>query len=370
MSQSRQISYPGAYDIHSVKQVASPLVNLIPELLSGILQFLEFHDILQLRFASKACYYIVQWRATELTRNLIGNNRGLKNAHSLYQSFLLCNEPSLDYIFGLSRRSHICQKLANFLARYHLRDIYNVNWSRESRASRYAPLLRTIVSNIVPHLLIIFHFLETYSASILRLIKDKPFVTDDCHKKSALQLQVELLQQYNPERISETSKVFSFLTNIIGRRLRPPSFATGLERQLRGWTKVPATPKKLVWLEILGGLDPINRVLCTSGYDKRIDLLNNEVYRLINIDLPRYIAPEASTQLPKIGRVANPAPGVAVAESLISIVQEPLLFNLVDLADSTNSVLAQDYTVVMSTGEFLALLRSDEMISEFELRNC
>lgn len=341
-------------------KVLAFLADLPSELQAIVLCKLEWRDILRLRAASRYFSNLIASHAGEITRSLVIHDTDLRKMHSLYQYQYQDQRidtlmTTLEYGMGLSHRLHVALSLARFLTTNHLMEIFYCKSPAHLMQSKHAPLFRTIVSNLKPHLMIISHMLERYKTSLAALVQDVDLLLYERALVSNKRVQawreeVEILKDYNDREVCNTCLVFEFLKKTLFRQLRPASYAGSVERRLRGWTKPSASDDQVMTLMVFGGLDAIKRVITNQTYNARINLLEHELKSVVRT-LDPVVTSRMMRLLPDRARWFN-----------VWALQKLTGSNIITSTASTS-------TRQMEPLEFLALLRSEAMDRDFDLRS-
>lgn len=345
-----------------------------------ILCSLPSKDILRLRTTCRFFFNLVQNHASEITRSLLLRDTDFRKMHSLYKDMWVdFSNTTLDYIMALSHRFHLACSLARFLATHHLTEMFYYKSPAQLMQSKHASLRRVMVSNLRPHLMIISHMLETYKVSLAKLVQDVDLLKFESSLVSNKRVQawrkeVGILRGYNEWEVCRTSMVFEFLKKTLFRQLRPVSYAGPVERRLRGWTKPSASDSQVMALMIFGGFDAIKKVITIQSYNMRIKALERWLKPLAPTEPPRNLQLAARNRehllIPPTFRHSLD-PEIACRMMLI-LPDRARFFNVWELEELTGSqIFTSDVRMTRYRRElleFLALLRSDALDTDFELR--
>lgn len=141
-------------------------------------------------------------------------------------------------------------------------------------------MVRRMVTNLKPHLMIISHMLETYRSSVADIVRDHDTSIHEDHTNSnkraqACRKELEILRECDELEIFTTEKVFELLKTTVCRQLRPVSYAGSLERRVRGWSRPPASQGQVMSLMVFGGLNAITKIVSIQSYNARIGALEH-----------------------------------------------------------------------------------------------
>ncbi|KAL8689943.1 MAG: hypothetical protein Q9218_004505 [Villophora microphyllina] len=401
----------------NLDKVASLLVSLPFELRELILNELSWRDVIHLRVVCKSLFYLVHTHGAGITQHLIQCDSTVTEANSLFKNNPAPPRPKLDDIFALLRRSSMVDHLAHMVATHQLTQVYYNSGGNAQAKERHVRQINITVRNLRPHLMIISHMLECYRLSLAALVKDVDLTGFHSGLASSIRVkswrkEIAILRQYNQDEMCWTSLVFEHLKKVLCRQLRPASYATYVERRVRGWTKPAASDEQVVSLMIFGGVEGINRFMRFPTYNSRIDALQDGLKHYTK-GIPQAISPilgkegsseQATSQVPsKEGRLNHLAgsppatpqfPGTndspqsphtipRINTTLFDPLQQIIIdrmrtvipdrvrfFNLLELGKlvGANDVTSRAMAQPAPTG-FLTMLQSDNMAFDFELRN-
>ena len=362
-----------------LSKVPTLLVDLPFELQTLTLTKLTLHELFRMRITCRSFFNLVQVHASDLTRDLLKHYKGLARAHSLYQDKYDASESTLHYVINLSHHCYVVEALARFIAEYHLTELLGYTSPTRLAQSSDALLVNITITNLKPHLMIIFHALEMYKSSLAELVQDPDLVSSEHALRSrkrveAWRLEIEILRNYNELQLGNTCMIFDLLKRLLSRQLRPASYATHLERRLRGWTSPKANDEQVLMLMILGGLDAVKRVMVVPAYNNRIKKLEDWTESLI---------PAAST---RSGRLSGAKPNatfpvqgylstfnhITAARAMTILPSLASFFNIWELKQltglSASSHVRSNRMGRRERYEFLTLLIHRPMNTDFELR--
>ena len=161
-------------------------------------------------------------------------------------------------------------QLSNFVAR----EILRCDTSNKRRAFRTTWL--RMFDKLVPLLFTLGQFFESYRASTLKRALAPTDQTTNSKAKFSIITgstvwddQARIMDQYEPLLLLECYHMYGFLLQAFERKLRPPTYASRIEKLLRGWTAKPATSHQIEILLMLGGMDAVQKVLSKRTYNER-----------------------------------------------------------------------------------------------------
>lgn len=226
---------------------------------------------------------LVEMDVGEIIRCLAMEDHIIRLAHSLAKSSIDTSSPSVGYLVALTRRCHVAEALGRFLAEFHLKEFYFCSSLAELARSPHAHKVNFVVANLKPYLMIISHMIEAYRSSVTKIVQEDWSVEE--MRLQACRSEREIMRKHASTRVS---LVFEFLRKILSRQLRPASYATYLERRIRGWTEPSASDDKFMSLIVFGGLSAINHVLNNPTYNKQIRACEDWQSQVGSSELPRH----------------------------------------------------------------------------------
>ena len=243
-------------------------LSLPNELHVLILCELDLQTVLSLRLASRSLNSLVASCESALVRYYT------KNVCTALETYLYPppgpNEATIHYLLNWKHRKNTSRTLSAQLCNFVSREILFRNTLK--KRSAFQPTWNRMFQKLCPLIFTLNHFFESYRHSLLsRCIANSkegstfaivagPALWDD---------QMQIMDAYDPILLLDLYHCYGFLLQAFERKLRPPSYATGLERLLRGWTAKPATTQEIEVLLMLGGMDMIGRVLGHGAYNER-----------------------------------------------------------------------------------------------------
>ncbi|KAL8876339.1 MAG: hypothetical protein Q9198_005448 [Flavoplaca austrocitrina] len=269
-----------------IRRPGTPSVfhRLAPELRALIYCHLTAADVLRLRFTCRSLLNLIELDIGEIIRSLAMNDQFIRLAHSLAKSAVDTSTPRVGYLIALIRQCHVAEALGRSLAEFHLKDIYGCNSLAKLACSPHAYKVNSMVENLKPYLIIISHMREAYRSSVIKIVQEEQSVGE--MRLQACRSEREIMRKNASN--DRVSLVFGFLRTILSRQLRPASYATFLERRIRGWTKPCASDDQFISLIVFGGLSAINHVLNNPTYNKRILACEDWQSQASSSELPRH----------------------------------------------------------------------------------
>lgn len=175
-------------------------------------------------------------------------------------------EINLHYLCGIWHRLHVASKLSVMIARYVVKDIFLRN--TPARYAEFEPQHRRMRKRLVPLVLTIFHFFETYrDLHVRHLMENGTPLNQQAYTLNPLEVQV--MNMYDDYTLLKAHQVWSLTISSFNRRLRPPSYAGRLERSLKGYLKDRPADEVYTTILAVGGLRQAQRFWETKGYNAR-----------------------------------------------------------------------------------------------------
>jgi len=182
-------------------------------------------------------------------------------------------EAKLQYIFEVQRQQAIARKLAKNAADFVARKILLRDTARKRET--FQPAWNRMYKKSMPLLFTVGHFLEQYRKQLLqKCVAESDAAhgfriitcSDDEYVKT---LQKEILSKYDPEHLLECHRMCYFLFQAFDQKLRPPSYASPVEKLMRGWIGKPASPEEIAVVWVLGGLGQVEKIWSHGSYNER-----------------------------------------------------------------------------------------------------
>ncbi|KAL8803118.1 MAG: hypothetical protein Q9182_003368 [Xanthomendoza sp. 2 TL-2023] len=311
-------------------------------------------------------YLVSEVDVGEVIRVLDEQREVIRLAHSLIKDVSGSSVPTTDYLLALSRQYHIAEGLGRFLATFHLMEIYFCKSPAVLAQSQHAPKVEIMTDNLVPHLLIISHMLGKYRNTMATIVQhadhDHPNV--EKLKSQSRHAEHDILKEYSLRLIEKTLMVFEMLKKTLFRQLRPASYATLLERRIRGWTEPSAQDDQVMSLIVFGGLDAIKEIISISSYNMRIRALENW---LATAGIPQMSQPKKNRAMPKDRSMDN-ALSLATIKRIQTILPDRSeFFNVLAIAAPGNSEFHPSHTAGLDPQTFMLWLRSEQPKQAFKL---
>lgn len=182
-------------------------------------------------------------------------------------------EAKLQYILEVQRQQAIARKLARNVADFVARKILLRDTVR--KREKFQPAWERMYEKSVPLLFTIGHFLKEYRKLLLQkcVAESDPkhgFRLYTCSNMEYLKpLQEGILTKYDPRHVLECHRMCYFLFQAFEQKLRPPSYASPVEKLMRGWIGKPASPEEIGTVLLLGGLGQVEKIWSQSSYNER-----------------------------------------------------------------------------------------------------
>ncbi|KAL8786305.1 MAG: hypothetical protein Q9195_008265 [Heterodermia aff. obscurata] len=263
------------------KDLALTLCNALPaELQMLILQDCSFEDIMKLRCVSRGFCNMVTLHGAFLFRHFTQDGEMAQMA-DLYRCAVLPRlEPSFYNFCGLRHRAIIADKLAEFVVMHRMCEKARI----QPFVLRQDPCkiveLRVAVIRLRPFFFILYHFFEALRANLVRVSEHKGACRDDNIDSAVRLVQRWLLGCYEPGAISCAMRLWEQIMKIVYRKFRPATYATVVERSLRGWNHPAASENDISDLLIFGGLEALHRVITIRGFASRMKAFDKIVLQV------------------------------------------------------------------------------------------
>lgn len=226
------------------------------ELQSQILGHLEVPDILKLRLVSRAWNNFITAHDTEIAFSYLRQPHIPTFAINLFHA-QQTSPADLGYIARLWHRYSVACRLSREISNWIARDQFLCR--TEDKRVKFAKNEAQIRHRLVPFLLIVSHFLETYRRLLLH-----PSTSHLDHEA----LEKRILEQYDDFTLLQLRQLFPVLMAYQDRRLRPPSYVGHIEGTLRGYLSEPPSEDVQTAMLYLGGLRDVSRLTSITSYEK------------------------------------------------------------------------------------------------------
>ncbi|KAL2356163.1 hypothetical protein BJ546DRAFT_970087 [Cryomyces antarcticus] len=240
------------------------------ELIAHILCELPLADVSALRLTARSCHHLVSNSESAVVRyweryKLSNSQKGLFPPPAPSQA-------KLHYLWGLQRRGIIANKLAVLLTDFVAHEILIIRGKRKRK--QFQPIWERMHGKMIPLLLVLTHFLERYRAALLeKCLQDWPpnhgFEILPLGDSTLLPNEKTLMADYDPELLVQCHSMYTFMVQAFGRQLRPPTYASPVERALRGWSAQPPTRHEFATVLVLGGIPAIKDIMSNKTYSER-----------------------------------------------------------------------------------------------------
>ncbi|KZF24540.1 hypothetical protein L228DRAFT_266868 [Xylona heveae TC161] len=252
---------------------AERFLALPTELQLMILYSLSFADLMTVRLLSRRFSNLVAANETPLARHHIKHEL----PPYIFETYSPTSIPlEMSYLRGLAHHHAVVKRLASNLAGFITREIFGL--SRERKLIRFESRRRRMQERMIPRLLPLLHFFESYSVAY------RDHCTDLFRNGQAWRpptsLEAQIMDAYSPATLLKAHEMCRLLFQIFSRKLRPPTYAGTIERTLRRWTMQPGTRREVAVLFALGGLEEVLHILEADSYVGRRRALAEFVRRI------------------------------------------------------------------------------------------
>ena len=234
-----------------------------------ILCQMSLGDLLNFRLVCRGFNRIVDWNQSSIVINFMRHGP-LSRFAMLYQSQAAPAPLDLDVLLNLSHRWHVVDHITIFLAKFHLIQAQRLTPPSLVEQPENAAIVNTMARNMRPYLLMLYHFVEMYRAGLAESVNTYKSLADIPSENLRCEVEARIVRQYNGHVMHRLCAMSNFLIKVIVRRLRPASYAGGLERLLRGWSRDPASEAQCMELLVIGSLETVNKTVTLSGFPARI----------------------------------------------------------------------------------------------------
>ncbi|KAK3387729.1 hypothetical protein B0H63DRAFT_559198 [Podospora didyma] len=230
--------------------------NLPLEILEQIMGYLEVPDILNLRLVSRPWNHFVTYQESDIAFAYLRQPHIPTLSIELFKPVATA-APNLAYIAGLWNRYCLASRLSDSMSEWITVDLFlrRKSEQRESFHEREALMRR----RLVPLLLTISHFFETYRQMLL-----DPSTADIDHAA----FERRIMEQYDDITLLQVHQFFPIFMTFQSRRLRPPSYLSHVERSFRGYHTSPPPENVQIAMLYLGGLREVFRLTRIGPYER------------------------------------------------------------------------------------------------------
>lgn len=152
------------------------------------------------------------------------------------------------------------------IARYAVKDIFLRN--SPAKLLEFEPQHRRMRKRLMPLVFTLFHFFETYRDLHVRHLMENG---TPLNKQSFTlnPLEVQVMNMYDDHTLLKAHQVWTLTISSFNRRLRPPSYASNLEKMIKGYLKDRPADEVYTTILAVGGLRQAQRFWETKGYNAR-----------------------------------------------------------------------------------------------------
>lgn len=267
----------------SCRTFLNGFLGLPVELRLGILCELGSCDVFSLRATCRSFHDVIVIQASPIVRHLVKTSVLAKHLGDYVGMYPLpepTSQLNLDYLYDMSHRLQVVDKLSRHLANFIVIKILNFGHLTFLKENYVNNMMR----HMKPVLLVLLHFFERYRAALVHSA-NKRIVGSAFGSRETIPCceheESEIIRKYNdPTQLWRAHNIYRLLSMVLRRKLRTPSYAGRLESTLRGWGREPATKESIVQLIVLGGFKDINDVLDSHSYGARLNTLHKYLPRV------------------------------------------------------------------------------------------
>ncbi|KAG7006136.1 hypothetical protein G7Y79_00016g041210 [Physcia stellaris] len=140
--------------------------------------------------------------------------------------------------------------------------------------------LRVAVAKLRPYFFILYHFFEAFRAILVHSFAcNSPLGVITTEARASL-IEKWLLNHYTTEAKEQALCLWEQVMKVVSRKFRPATYATKVERTLRGWHHPPASEEDMMSLIIFGGLEALYRVITVHGFASRMKAFDKMALQL------------------------------------------------------------------------------------------
>ncbi|PVH69310.1 hypothetical protein DL98DRAFT_373696, partial [Cadophora sp. DSE1049] len=266
--------------IIAVDRTARPLINyahsvppdtladlflaLPNQLQAHIITPLPIQTILSLRLVSKSFHALVTLHESHVAQYHIANSLP---AYTL-RLYPLPDPTavSLHYLCSIWHRLHVSSKLSTMITDQATKTLF-LRTTNDQRL-QFKPQWQRMRQRLVPLVFTIFHFFETYRELHVRHLASSG-ISLRCQPYTLNPIQCQVMALYDDTTLLEVHQVYLFVMSSFSQRLRPPSYASRLNRSTKGYLKDRPADEVYTTIIAIGGLRQAQRFWETKGYNAR-----------------------------------------------------------------------------------------------------
>lgn len=244
-----------------------------------VLSYCSFEDIINLRCASRDHCNLVTLQGSALYRYFTQDGE-LAQIASLYRCAGFPRlEPSFYNLCGLRHRTIIADKLALFLVTHRMCEKARIQPFVLLQDPNKIVALRIAVAKLRPYFFILYHLFEAFRAILVHSSACNSPLGVTRTDRSRL-IEKWLLNHYTTEARAQALCLWEQVMKVVARKFRPATYATKVERTLRGWHHPPASEEDMMSLVVFGGLEALYRVITIHGFASRMKAFDKMVLQL------------------------------------------------------------------------------------------
>ncbi|KAL2889735.1 F-box domain protein [Ceratocystis lukuohia] len=267
-SESDFVNYSARND-YSRRRSIQPLDilfrNLPVELQLQIFELLPFSDIINLRLVSRSWHEMISANQIALARFHLKQDIP---AYAL-RLYPVPNSPD-DWFYhmcALWSRLHIAAKMAHLTCEWVMTEIFlrRTPCQRAEFASQRERMRR----RLIPLMLTIFHFFESYRQLHLEFIQNNPGYGLRFEPYTVNPIEAKIMATYDNYTLLRVHEVFPVVISTFCRQLRPPTYVGTIERNIRGYLKDKLSDEMTAAILCIGGPYQMIRFWEIIGYNHR-----------------------------------------------------------------------------------------------------
>ena len=140
--------------------------------------------------------------------------------------------------------------------------------------------LRVAVAKLRPYFFILYHLFEAFRAILVHSSACNSHLGVLRTQDRGSLIEKWLLNHYTTEAKTQALCLWEQVMKVVSRKFRPATYATKVERTLRGWHHPPASEDDLMNLLVFGGLEALYRVITVHGFASRMKAFDKMVLQL------------------------------------------------------------------------------------------
>ena len=267
----RRIVLDSTNQILSAAAPTDQFFSLPSELQVEVISYLPVQDVLSCRLASRFLNRIICTNESDIVRRCLKYHLPSICAR-LYPEIKQARGYTLFELYNMQRRVVLSNKLATQLVDFVELEIMRRNTHAKREAFRRDRM--KLLRRFAPLVFVVSHFFERWR---LRIKTKRNF--DLCTKQDRIderyEEQKKLATAYDPHLLREANDMYYFILNTMMRILRPPTYATGAEKAIRGWRPPEFTKRDVCHMLAIGGIGKLTEVLSRSGLNAKAKAMMN-----------------------------------------------------------------------------------------------